>query len=618
MIISNCVNSDDEDEIGDWPRRLLHVPTLTSYKWEPGNIYGGQSCPEYAAISYTWGRWMIRQPDEDLNVGSLDIKGVSWPIPRVQPILFTVAQFEAAISSCTKRRGQSDLEFLWLDIACIDQSENSVEGQLEIGRQAKIFDHAVQTSVWLASNGVYEPPDQSNPGNPGKDINYLIDTTGPMQDLISFAKEALDVPKPNLSEDQQRILNKISEYAHIFRGTEEAISCLTKYPWFQSLWTLQEAFLSVDATFLDRNGRSILNNDGHLPSMRDIVKSIHTIYEACITSQNLRSKIGGSKDYPEKSCLDWIEWRGLHSLFYHNPMVLLPEAKGRMASRKEDIVYGIMQIFKFRLGKSSLSWDGKQEFSLLDLEVQLGISLAEQFPILSQLHIHPHMIDGRQGWRGTRASVSPGWNSEWAFRSPRGHKECMTAMLGAKEVRLIDPNMAGTVKEIIHGFFQGRMCDFRLLSSLWVNLERDIEEINCNTDSRFQIALDRSPVFTETQLGISCMPWQVPQGKPQKDLAGAMVRILQEKDLEAKVLMIGCRETSHITFYGVIAVECFDKVVGKWLARVGICNWNVPYPATENGTQEYSSVEQEVEYWRRYKTLAGESEYWKNEKVLFG
>ena len=616
--MSNHVNSDDEDEIGNWPRRLLHVPTLTSYKWESGNFYGGRSCPEYAAISYTWGRWMIRHLDDDPSVESLAIKGTSWPIPRVQPILFTVSQFEAAIRSCTKRRNQPDLEFLWLDIACIDQNENSVEGLLEIGRQAKIFDHAAQTFVWLASNGVYEPPDQSNPGNPGKDINCLVSTTGPMKDLISFVKEASDLPKPTSSEDQQRILSKMSEYAHIFKGTEEAISCLTKYPWYQSLWTLQEAFLSVDATFLDRNGCSVPDDNGHLPSMRDMVNAIHTIYEACIASQNLRSEIGGPTHYPEKSCLDWIEWRGLHSLFYHNPMVLLPEAKGRMTSRKEDIVYGIMQVFKFRLGKSSLSWDRKQEFSLLDLEVQLGISLAEQFPILSQLHIHPHMIDGRQGWRGTRASVSPGWDSEWAFRNPRGDKDSMTATLGAKEVSLIDPNTTSTVKEVIHGVFRGRTCDFRLLSSIWGNMGRDIEEMHCNTDSSFQVALDRSPIFTETQLGISCTPWQVPQGKPQKDLVEAMVRILDEKKLVAKVLMLGGRETSHVTFYGVIIVECFDKVVGKWFARVGICNWNVPYPTTEKVAQEDSSLEQEAEYWRRYKIMTGESDDWKYKEVLFG
>lgn len=50
------------EELGDWPQRLLHVPTMTSYEWQPGHCYGpSKPKPEYRAISYTWGRWKISE-----------------------------------------------------------------------------------------------------------------------------------------------------------------------------------------------------------------------------------------------------------------------------------------------------------------------------------------------------------------------------------------------------------------------------------------------------------------------------------------------------------------------------------------------------------------------------
>ncbi|KAL4908407.1 hypothetical protein BDW74DRAFT_175089 [Aspergillus multicolor] len=57
----------DNDDI--WPRRLLHVSTMTSHKWQPGSRYNGQREPRYNAISYTWGRWRLddgiaEKPDE--------------------------------------------------------------------------------------------------------------------------------------------------------------------------------------------------------------------------------------------------------------------------------------------------------------------------------------------------------------------------------------------------------------------------------------------------------------------------------------------------------------------------------------------------------------------------
>src|SRR5438105_3618827 len=101
---------------------------MTSHKWRPGNTYGGHKEPKYAAISYTWGRWRLKAATELPEVDPLKIYNVKWPIPRVQPEHFTTADFQNAVNSAV-RAGvaleveQKPSEFLWLDVACVDQRD---------------------------------------------------------------------------------------------------------------------------------------------------------------------------------------------------------------------------------------------------------------------------------------------------------------------------------------------------------------------------------------------------------------------------------------------------------------------------------------------------------------
>ena len=87
---------DGFDDSGPWPRRLLHIETLESHPWQPGNIYGGCKNPKYNALSYTWGRWEVMQ-DELLEIRAAQLFGTSWTIPRINPIHFTAEAFEAVI-----------------------------------------------------------------------------------------------------------------------------------------------------------------------------------------------------------------------------------------------------------------------------------------------------------------------------------------------------------------------------------------------------------------------------------------------------------------------------------------------------------------------------------------
>lgn len=150
------IQEDDQSEgIGAWPRRLLHVPSMTSLEWKPGDKYGSHVEPRYNAISYSWGRYDLDIPGAKKmkryrNTKAIQIKGVNWPVPRICPEQFSVNQFQRLIcQACESADGaEGNCDFLWLDIACIDQN-NGPQKYAEIGRQAGIFHGAQRVFVWL-------------------------------------------------------------------------------------------------------------------------------------------------------------------------------------------------------------------------------------------------------------------------------------------------------------------------------------------------------------------------------------------------------------------------------------------------------------------------------------
>lgn len=147
----------DPDGIGSWPRRLLHVPTMTSMTWQPGNTYGDYPSPRYNALSYTWGRFRLdkegrQRPEDSGYVRGLRIDGVEWTVPPIQPEHFTDIEFRNVLDRVSQSVQCDPVEFVWVDIACIDQRMGSEEGGLEVGRQAAIFHGAQQVFIWLTKS----------------------------------------------------------------------------------------------------------------------------------------------------------------------------------------------------------------------------------------------------------------------------------------------------------------------------------------------------------------------------------------------------------------------------------------------------------------------------------
>lgn len=140
------------DDDCDWPRRLLHIPSLTSMTWAPGNRYGDEFEPHYLAITYTWRRWRLDDHQEP-HIEALPIQGIDWPVPRVSIDHFLASELQSCLEiileEASTRDSSNTIEFVWLDIACIDQNPGSPDAASEIGRQAKIFSRACDVYVWL-------------------------------------------------------------------------------------------------------------------------------------------------------------------------------------------------------------------------------------------------------------------------------------------------------------------------------------------------------------------------------------------------------------------------------------------------------------------------------------
>jgi hypothetical protein len=127
-----------------WPQRLLHVASMTSYEIVEGNNYNGIKEPLYNIVSYTWGRFR----STELDAPTLSAK-VPWKIPpvdstrhfsagRINNLVTTLATFsnQARENEGEKDTG-SDAKHVWIDVACIDQgsSPSSQASRMkEIGR----------------------------------------------------------------------------------------------------------------------------------------------------------------------------------------------------------------------------------------------------------------------------------------------------------------------------------------------------------------------------------------------------------------------------------------------------------------------------------------------------
>ena len=220
--------------------------------------------PEYCCVSHTWGRW---------RMNDIFIEGVPWLVPRNRR--FNVESLPERLQRIRPRT-----PFIWIDLFCIPQ-DRSLKAKEEINRQAAIFQNASRCIAWI--NDVNEWTNTTKALD-WIGISYLHATTSSgiyeTQKLLNtLYNEAEDdselfTQKIELAEGVKLILNEPKPQPVLAIGERKLAEPAC---WFPSLWTLQEAMLCPNLTFVSRDWIDLEDRSGSPISLAAFFKLIDAL-----------------------------------------------------------------------------------------------------------------------------------------------------------------------------------------------------------------------------------------------------------------------------------------------------------------------------------------------------
>lgn len=377
-----------------WPRRLLHIPTMTSYQRSGGATYDRCERPKYSILSYTWGRWEKRQVtnlSDNARSESLGVEGVTWKIPSIMEEHFSVQMFQKVIHEMRRLAGT---DWAWVDVACIDQ-ENVPIKMDEVGRQASIFKNAWKAFAWLSHT----------PEEALDNVIAVVERAGPVLLDIRYT------PGPLNTSATGCILQSVED-------VREVVEAVLGDPWFSSLWTLQELFLRDDALIMGQNGNivlprvPVLEEDPYL-MLSDLRYELQVVMDEMLPLQQPERLCHDHTTTPTiqqlaKELTSLIQRRGFGSdgqFTPDNPKVQYSAAKFRQTVHPEDRVYAICQIYNIRVGQSLRPNEPPQE--LESLVEEFGLAINARSPVLGQLFVHTALPQIGRSWCITQESEVP-------------------------------------------------------------------------------------------------------------------------------------------------------------------------------------------------------------------
>ena len=370
-----------------WPLRLLHmrtitslerqeVPIMTSLERQEGNIYGDFVQPDYNILSYTWGRWQVAD-----GTPALVVRGVPWRIPAIDKKHFSATQLQKVIWNISREERSKDEErtsdvFVWIDIACIDQEDERVKA-IEIGRQAAIFANAKRAYIWLS---------------------HLDEAELRLCDEVLY-----DSSERLVLAEGDEARHTVEDKAWI-ESLVQVLETLLRDPWYTSLWTLQEMHLRADAVILSKSSSLFRRKagNGNALGLGNLVTNCTSIYNELTRRALHGQQLACSVSYTK--ILTLIERLGLYHGPWENPILLYGAARHRTTRDPNDRVYGIMQVYGFRLGSSA---QPGQTFTLANLEYQLARAHNARSALPAQLFVHTRIIEVGDCWRMDSESKLP-------------------------------------------------------------------------------------------------------------------------------------------------------------------------------------------------------------------
>ncbi|KAI1751068.1 hypothetical protein F4782DRAFT_506653 [Xylaria castorea] len=592
---THSTSGSTADALGRWPRRLLYIPTMTSYQWKPGNIYGQHTAPEYNAITYTWGRWRLKH-NERPDVRPISVSGIPWEIPRVSPSRFTANELERTIQMATggfstvnasREKELPKVDFIWIDIVCIDQRENNPTSASEIGRQALIFDGAKHVVAWLSTFSL-------------QDLNNVV---GGLWDKTDQIEQQVEV-NGTLGDNQSVLL---------LGEIHDLLSKVFSDTWFTSLWTLQEAFLRVDALLMSREGyvpASILWGGIRPLSQVKVHADLFDITGPC--EQMISDLVEKAHPPPDvyRSIRYQIQKSGLQALVEVSALSAYIAAGHRQFSRPEDAIYGIQQVFGARVGTTAPSANPRQSWSPDQLEIQLGHHILRRHPVLSQLHNFTQPAALGRAWLVSRTkSLIPSNQRFGSFLNTTAAKDHDPAS------PIETPKSALSIKRIggeTWGYFDGPYCSFVEFHKTFTELSKHHVLIPRLVDENLVTAyLDVAPELSKCPQYNSSGYTAVPRGDRQTKLLLWLSKHFRADQLG--VLLLGQRGERGVNdptiFAGLLLLRCRGAETQAPLTyhrRLGFCVWNIGH-LTVGG-----------EYLPNGKLMTGIAPLWKKTRGAFG
>ena len=574
--------------------------------------------------SIDWDRYQLSSALEKPYVKPLKLNGASWEIPQIDDSHFTVDKFEELIRRSVEPRYYhghnaaftlSRIEFVWLDVACINQTKNHPQKATEIGRQARIFKKAKQVIVWLngiafqdlekRTDGLMKAAEHAEQG-----LTKTVATEKQWSSIPGSKSEMLTVKIERwLSSTLKQTTSKLKKNWIPFNATNpfmllqgdeewlisalENIASLIEDRWFSSSWTLQEAFLSQWAYIISGEVEALHVGS---PQLRSIFEACETLHGICQRSVAHKIALNLPTANMEVKLIDTIEKGGLAALAIENPMALYTIASQRVTSRPVDRVYGIMQVFDFQLGISSPHADPGATPDLQQLELELGRELITRYPIMSQLHVHTQPAEPGQAWRVSNRSRVPSLASTVGYF-------VTSSFLGDHKTlcQLLPTDVDG--KSCVS--FTGRIRCFEVLQQTWSSVDRrKLYRSKKGAKSTQQIVIDSSEL----------LPFHLFQHDPTQDLirdarqhrlAAELVNLCSQRSLLISVLLLGrfSGDDGDCFIIGLILVQKSNTDV--W-SRLGICIWDIRLLASgRNISQQRKLLEGDSNDWERVTGVFG-------------
>ncbi|CZR50432.1 uncharacterized protein PAC_00304 [Phialocephala subalpina] len=361
-------------ETSTWPNRLLDVRTMTSYPRTGKAIYNGITEPAFNIISYTWGRYEDRDGTSSGKSLSVTIKDGSWKLPIINSSRkdngrggsvypFSMEELEGVL-----RIVAEGVDFVWLDVACIDQS-SALEKAKEVGKQASIFKRATKAFIWLWEH------DEESLRQCVEDFSYIVE---------------------KLADCHHRPPTKLADIAN------NAINDFLDDSFFSSLWTLQESFIRRDAILISRSGRTAMATSAPSNQWPDTHVNFRDM--AYLPALWVSEYANSCDDQVREA----VKRSGFKEIFAENPLALFNMAILRGCQIGEDRVYGLQQIYGLKLGKSISASDARDP-SLEDLTNEFATALNKKYPILAQAFVHVTGVAHHDRWRIDQSVVIPAW-----------------------------------------------------------------------------------------------------------------------------------------------------------------------------------------------------------------